>query len=74
MQLCDFEWFFGRIDSGYPGASRSHAFCEYAAATSDIQHSLSGQRNGAVDVIEAQWIDFVQRLELAPKCTSDGRC
>ena len=65
MQLCYLEGFFAQIDAGYAGATRRHAFREDATAAADIQHLLSCQAGKAVNILKAQWVDVVQRLEFA---------
>ena len=55
-------------------AARGHAFGQDAAAAADVEHVLAAQAGDAVDVVEPQRIDFVQRLELARRDpTSGGR-
>jgi len=63
MQLGDLQRSIAQIDTGHPGASRSHCFREYSAATADIQHAFAAESGDAIDVIEPQRIDIVQRLE-----------
>ena len=65
MQLGDLQGLVAQVDAGDLRAQAGHAFRQDAAAAADIQHGLAGQAGEAVDVVQAQRVDVVQRLEFA---------
>jgi len=56
---------FAHIDAGDRGAQPRHPFSQQAAPAADVDGCASGQRRLAVNVLEAQRVDIVQRFELA---------
>ncbi|MEA3153687.1 MAG: hypothetical protein QOK44_1276, partial [Betaproteobacteria bacterium] len=42
-----------------------HRFSQYAAAATDVQYRLSAECSDTVYVVKPQWIDVVERFELA---------
>src|SRR5471030_1885126 len=65
MQLRDFERLVGEVDPGDLRAALRHAFSEYAAAAAYIERAFSTQCGNRIDIVQPQWIDIVQRLEVA---------
>src|SRR4051812_142125 len=65
VELGDAQRFLGEIDAGHRGAARRHRFGEDAAAATDIEHPLAGERRALVDPAQAQRVDVVQRPEFA---------
>ena len=63
MQLGDLQRRVAQVDTGHAGASDSHCFREYSAAAADIEHAFSSETSDAVDIIEPQRIDIMQRFE-----------
>jgi hypothetical protein len=57
----------GEIDAGHRRASFAHPFGKQAAAATDVKHALAGELALAVDPVQAQGIDVVQRLEVAAR-------
>src|SRR5690554_5922119 len=56
---------FAHVDAGYVGTTQGHAFRQQTATTANIQYFLACQLYPLVDVVQAQGIDVVKRLELA---------
>ncbi|MNP49247.1 hypothetical protein D3C76_1434220 [compost metagenome] len=65
MQLGDRQRRLAHVDAGDRGAAQGHGFAEDAATATHVQHFLAGQADALVDPVDAQRVDFVQRLELA---------
>ena len=65
VQLRHLQRLVRHVDAGDLGAAARHRFGEDAAAAADVEHALAGERGAAVDPVEAQRIDLVQRTELA---------
>src|SRR5207302_2020105 len=65
MQFGDAQRLLREVDAADAGAAPGHCLGEDAAAAADIQHALPGEVSAAVDPVEAQRIDLVQRTELA---------
>ena len=58
--------FFRQIDTqNLRRASIGHTFAQDAAAAADIQHFLARQTGKAVDIVQTDGVDVVQRLEFA---------
>jgi hypothetical protein len=60
------------IDAGHLGPARGHRLGQYSAAAADIEHATAGKAGVAIDVVQPQWVDFVQRLELAVRIPPAG--
>lgn len=65
MQLRDLERFFREVDAGHASAALRHALGENAAAAADVDHGFVFQCDHAVNVIEPQRVEIMQRLEFA---------
>ena len=66
VQLRDRERLLRQVDARDAGARMRHRLGEDATAAADVEHVLAGEPTAALrDVVEAQRIDVVQRLELA---------
>lgn len=65
VQPGDAERLLREIDSRDFGPADRHTLGKQAAAAANIEDALARQADGSVYPVEAQWIDVVQRLELA---------
>lgn len=66
---------FAHVDCSDIGASVRHALGQDAAAAADIQHPFAIQLHPLINVVQAQWVDVVQRFEftlLIPPAVSHG--
>src|ERR1700693_5824909 len=65
MQPGDAQRLVRQVDAGDARAALRHGLGQDAAAAADVEHALAGERRMAVDPLQAQRIDLVQRPELA---------
>jgi hypothetical protein len=65
MQLGDLQRFGRQVDAQHLRAAARHRIRQDAAAATDIEHALAGQRHERLDPGQAQRVDLVQRAELA---------
>src|SRR2546427_3009374 len=66
MQSRHRERLVGEIDAEYLGAGGRHRFGENASPTADVEGVLPLEAPAAArDIVQTQWIDVVQRLEVA---------
>ena len=72
MQACHGEWRFTHVDTGHRSAAVRHGFGQNAAATADVEHGLAFETGACIDIVKAQWIDFMQRLELTVRIPPAG--
>ena len=54
-----------QVDAQHLGAAPRHRIGQDAAAAADVEHALARQRRDALDPVQAQRIDLVQRPEFA---------
>ena len=74
MQLRHLQRLGRQVDAEHVGAAARHRLGEDAAAAADVEHALAAQAGEAVDPVQPQRVDLVQRPEFARRCpTSGGR-
>ena len=66
MQSRHRERLVGEIDPEYLGAGSRHRFGENASPTADVEGLFPFEAaTAARDIVQTQWVDVVQRLEVA---------
>ena len=65
MQSRDLQWGLAHVDAGDVGTARRHRFGQDATSTTDVEHLLPFEADACIDIVQAQRVDLVQRLELA---------
>src|SRR6266581_3009392 len=65
MQLRDLQRLVGKVDALDPCPAPRHRLGEEPAAAADIERRFPGELREAVDPVQAQRVDLVERLELA---------
>src|SRR3970040_1465757 len=73
MKLGDAQRLLREVDAGDARAAARHGLRKDPAAAADIEHLLPRELRMAVDPLQAQGIDIVQRLEFARRVPPAGR-
>ena len=65
VELRHLERLGSEVDAEHLGSAARHRVGEDAAAAADVENTLALERREAVDPVEAQRVDLVQRPEIA---------